>query len=310
MIPQDLPEGHRSGFVAVLGKPNVGKSTLINSYVGEKVAIVSSKPQTTRRTLRGILTLPQAQIIFVDTPGVHQPRHKLGEYMVKSAARAIPDADVVLLVADLSTVPSEEDREVARLIRDQGQLTCILVMNKADLVGPRLEKERVAAYLSFADCPESVVISATSGRNRDRLLDLIIGHLPAGPRFYSSDQISDQNVRFMAGELVREQVLEHLRQEVPHWVAVFVEEFQERREDLTYIEATIYVSKESQKGIVIGEGGKMLKAIGQAARAQIERLLGTRVYLDLWVKVRKQWPRDETALRDLGYALPRGEDGE
>jgi GTP-binding protein Era len=310
MIPEDLPEGHRSGFVAVLGKPNVGKSTLINSYVGQKVAIVSSKPQTTRRTLRGILTLPRAQVIFVDTPGVHQPRHKLGEYMVRSAARAIPDADVVLLVADLSTVPSEEDREVARLIRDQGEAPCILVMNKADLVGPQLEKERVTAYLGIADCPESVVISATGGRNRDRLLDLIIAHLPAGPRLYPSDQISDQNVRFLAGELVREQVLEHLRQEVPHWVAVFVEEFQERREDLTYIEATIYVSKESQKGIVIGEGGKMLKAIGQAARGEIEGLLGTRVYLDLWVKVRKQWPRDEAALRDLGYTLPRGEHGE
>lgn len=302
---EDLPEDHRSGFVAVLGKPNVGKSTLINAYVGQKVAIVSSKPQTTRRTLRGILTLPQAQVVFVDTPGLHKPRHKLGEFMVESAARVIPDADVVLFMVDVSVSPSADDEELATLIRQRGTAPCIMVMNKVDLL-PQGEEARARAYESICDCGRSVVISATEGRNRDQLLQWIIGLLPPGPRFYPPDEITDQPLRFMAAELVREQVLNYLYQEVPHWVAVVVEEFEERREDLTYIEATVYVSKESQKGIVIGERGEMLKRIGAAARGEIERLLGTRVYLDLWVKVRDRWPLREAALRDLGFVLPRG----
>lgn len=309
MFPEDLPEGHRSGFVAVLGKPNVGKSSLINGLVGQKVAIVSPKPQTTRRTLRGILTLPQAQIVFVDTPGMHEPRHKLGEYMVKSAARTIPDADVVLFVVDLSTPPDGDDVSLARLIRDRRAGHCVLVLNKVDLVSAAEEEERARAYESLSDCDRSVAISATEGTNLGRLLDLIIDRLPPGPRFYPADQITDQPLRFMAGELVREQVLHHLYQEVPHWIAVAVEEFEERREDLTYIEATIYVAKESQKAIVIGQGGKMLKAIGREARIEIERLLGSKVYLDLWVKIRQRWPQDEVALRHLGFTLSR-EEGE
>jgi len=307
MLLEDMPEDHRSGFVTVLGKPNVGKSTLINSLVGQKVAIVSPKPQTTRRTLRGIVTLPEAQIVFVDTPGMHEPRHKLGEYMVKSATRTIPDADVVLFMVDLSAPPDDDDERLAQLIRKRRAGPCILVLNKVDLVSEVDEEERSAAYASLSDCEGSVLISATEGRNRDRLLALIIDRLPSGPRFYPSDQITDQPLRFLAGELVREQVLHHLHQEVPHWIAVVVEEFEERREDLTYIEAIIYVAKESQKAIVIGQGGKMLKAIGQAARTEIESLLGTRVYLDLWVKVRKQWLKDEAALRHLGFTLRRGE---
>jgi GTP-binding protein Era len=283
LLPEDtLPEGHRSGFVAVVGRPNVGKSTLINAYVGQKVAIVSPKPQTTRRRLRGILTLPKAQVVFVDTPGIHEPRHRLGEYMVETAVRAIPDADLVLFM--------------------------VVVMNKSDLISPGEEMERTQAYLGMAGCQEAILISATEGRNRDRLLDLILQSLPPGPQFYPTDQVTDQSLRFMAGELIREQVLKYLHQEVPHWVAVVVEEFQERREDMTYIEATVYVAKESQKGIVIGQRGKMLKSIGQAARGEIEELVGTRVYLELWVKVRKRWLHDQGALRYLGYVLPK-EDG-
>jgi GTP-binding protein Era len=304
---EELPEGYRSGFVAVVGKPNVGKSTLINTYVGQKVAIVSPKPQTTRRRLRGILTLPDAQIVFVDTPGIHEPRHKLGEYMVQTAARAIPDADVVLFVVDVSRPPGEEDRTLARLIEERATGPCILVMNKVDLLSPDQEGALREAYVALAGCPDSLMISATEGHNRDELLTLIVQHLPAGPQFYPPDQVTDQPVRFMAGELIREQVLHELHHEVPHWVAVVVEEFRERREDLTYIEATIYVAKDSQKGIVIGQGGRMLKRIGRAARQEIERLLGTRVYLELWVKVRKRWPRDDAALRHLGFTLPKDE---
>lgn len=303
--PEDLPEDYRSGFVAVMGRPNVGKSTLINGYVGQKVAIVSPKPQTTRRRLRGILTLPEAQIVFTDTPGFHEPRHKLGEYMVETAIRAIPDADVVLFVVDVSTLPGARDSQLARLIQQRATGACILVMNKVDLVTPDKGEERREAYLSLTDCDHWLMFSATEGHNHDELLDLIIQYLPPGPQLYPADQITDQPLRFMAAELVREQVLAHLYEEVPHWVAVAVEEFEERREDLTYIEAIVYAAKESQKGIIIGQGGKMLKRIGKAARKEMELLLGTKVYLELWVKVRTGWPRDEVALRDLGYVLPK-----
>ena len=249
--------------------------------------------------------MPGAQIVLVDTPGMHEPRHKLGEYMVKSATRTIPDADVVLFMVDLSAPPDSGDVNLARLIRERRAGPCLLVLNKVDLVSQVEEEERTTAYQGLSDCQQSIAISATEGRNRSELLDLIVGLLPPGPRFYPADQITDQPLRFLAGELVREQVLFHLRQEVPHWIAVAVEEFEERREDLTHIEATIYVAKESQKAIVIGQGGRMLKAIGQHARREIEELLGTKVYLDLWVKVRRQWPRDEVALRHLGFTLPK-----
>jgi GTP-binding protein Era len=303
---EDLPEGYRSGFVAVLGKPNVGKSTLINSYVGQKVAIVSPKPQTTRRRLRGILTLPAAQIVFVDTPGVHEPRHKLGEYMVETAVRAIPDADVVLFMVDVSGPPGDEDQKLAKLIEERAASPRILVMNKVDLISPADAEVRREAYLGLVDCQQSIMLSATEGRNLDRLLDLIVEYLPPGPQLYPPDQVTDQSLRFMTGELIREQVLHHLHHEVPHGIAVVVEEFKEQREDLTHIEATVYVAKDSQKGIVIGKGGKMLKRIGQAARVEIESLLDNQVYLELWVKVRKRWPRDDAALRHLGFVLPRG----
>jgi GTP-binding protein Era len=304
---EELPEGHRSGFVAVMGKPNVGKSTLINGYVGQKVAIVSPKPQTTRRRLRGILTLPDAQIVFIDTPGIHEPRHKLGEYMVETAVRAIPDADVVLFMVDVSALPEAEDLLLAELIRERAAGACILVMNKVDLLTPDKEEEHRQAYLLLAGCEERIMFSATEGHNRHELLELIIERLPTGPQFYPPDQITDQPLRFMAAELVREQVLHQLYQEVPHSVAVVVEEFRERSKNLTYIEATVYVAKDTQKGIIIGERGKMLKEIGTAARKEIERLLGVKVYLELWVKVRKRWPTDEAALHYLGYTLPKRE---
>jgi len=307
LTQEGLPEDYRSGFVAVVGKPNVGKSTLINGYVGQKVAIVSPKPQTTRRRLRGILTLPEAQVVFVDTPGIHEPRHKLGEYMVETAARAIPDADVVLFVVDVSRPPGKEDRKLAGLMERLATSPCILVMNKVDLLSSDREQAARADYLALSNCPQSVMVSATEGDNRDQLLALIVQHLPVGPQFYPPEQITDQTVRFMAGELIREQILHHLHHEVPHWVAVVVQEFQERKENLTYIEATIYVAKDSQKGIVIGEGGKMLKRIGRTARQEIESLVGTKVYLDLWVKVRKQWPRHGAALHHLGFVFPKEE---
>lgn len=302
---EELPEGYRSGFVAVLGKPNVGKSTLINAFVGQKIAIISPKPQTTRRRLRGILTLPQAQIIFVDTPGIHFPKHKLGEYMVETATRALKGIDLALFMVEVSQPPTGEDEEIARLLREYRPAPVILVLNKVDLLRPEREEAHREAYLALGEFREWLFLSATRGDNRERLLELIIEYLPLGPQYYPPDQVTDQEVRFMAAELIREQALEFLHQEVPHSVAVVVEEFQERREDLTYISATIYVEKKSQKGIVLGQGGKTVKRIGTAARKEIEALLGKRVYLELWVKVSKKWRRDEGALRRLGYVLPK-----
>jgi GTP-binding protein Era len=305
ILDDELPSDHRSGFVAVIGKPNVGKSTLMNVYLGQKIAIVSEKPQTTRHRIRGILTRPDAQIIFVDTPGIHQPRHKLGEFMVETATKAIPDADVVLFMVDVSEMPTAEDEQIAQLIEEHGKAPVILVLNKADLLPPEKVQPHCDAYFNLVKHDEWMMISATRGDNLKKLLDMVVARLPQGPRYYPSDQLTDQTMRFIVAELIREQVLRFVHQEVPHAVAVAVEEWEQRREDLTYIEAHIFVEKDSQKGIVIGQGGRMLKRIGRAAREEIERLVGNRVYLDLWVKVRKKWRKDEKELRRLGYALPR-----
>jgi len=227
--------------------------------------------------------------------------------MVETATRALRDIDLVLFMVDVSQPTTEEDEEIARLLREYRPAPVILVLNKIDLLPPGKVMPHTEAYLSLVEHEEWMMISATQGDNRERLLELIIEHLPLGPQYYPPDQVTDQDLRFMAAELIREQALEFLHQEVPHSVAVAVEEFQERREDLTYISATIYVEKASQKGIVLGQEGKMLKRIGTAARKEIEALLDKRVYLELWVKVSKRWRRDEGALRRLGYVLTRKE---
>ncbi len=312
-VPEELPEGHRSGFVAVVGRPNVGKSTLMNSYLGQKIAIVSPKPQTTRNRLLGILTRPDAQVIFVDTPGIHKPLHKLGEYMRQQALMAIPDADVVLWLVDVSVPPTEEDEEIASLLAQRAHPTPVVMgMNKVDLLDPERvpKQEEIYRQLLAQAAPEQtelhwMLLSAVRGDGRDELLELLISLLPEGPRYYPPDQITDQQERFIVAELIREQALHYLHQEVPHAVAVMVEEFKERSADMTYISATIYVERESHKKIILGREGSMLKRIGQAARQEIEHFLGTRVYLELWVKVRPRWRRDERTLRYLGYALPR-----
>ncbi|HFD40068.1 MAG TPA: GTPase Era [Anaerolineae bacterium] len=312
LLPTELPPDHRSGFVAVVGKPNVGKSTLMNAYLGQKVAIVSPKPQTTRNRLLGILTLVRergdpadAQVIFVDTPGIHRPKHKLGEYMVETALRAIPDADVVLFLVDASRPPGDKDRQIADLLTGQRRAPVLLVLNKSDLLPPEAVQGRVAAYRDLGDFDDWLLISALRGDGRDRLLMMTIERLPFGPRYYPEDQITDQQLRFMAAELIREQVMRHLRQELPYAVAVVVDQFKERRPDLTYISANVFVERETQKAIFLGRGGQMIKRIGRDARREIEQLLGTRVYLELWVKVRKKWRKDEQELRRLGYAPPR-----
>jgi GTPase len=305
----DLPRDHRSGFVAVVGRPNVGKSTLINHLVGQKVAIVSPRPQTTRNRLLGVLTLDHAQVIFLDTPGIHAPKHRLGEAMVDTATSALADADVVLWVVDVSAEPAEEDQRVAALLREAGPARLLLALNKADRLASRLAPERLASFAALAPGAVALAISAIRGDNLGRLQELIIARLPLGPAFYPEDEFTDQKERFMAAELIREQVLRNLRDEVPHAVAVLVNEFKLRRDDLTYIAATVYVERDSQKAILLGAGGTMIKRIGQAARLSIEQLLGTKAYLELWVKVRPRWRKRDEELRRLGYSPPKAAKG-
>jgi len=241
----------------------------------------------------------------VDTPGIHSPRHRLGEFMVEMAVRAIPDADVVVFLVDVSTLPRGEDVQIAELIKEKCRVPVLLALNKVDLVAPEDVQSHAEAYRALGDFADWMLISATRGDNRDELLELVVSHLPEGPCYYPEEQITDQQERFIAAELIREAVLRYTHQEIPHAVAVMVEEFKERGPEMTYIAANIFVEKGSQKGIVIGQGGRMLKRIGQEARREIEEMVGTRVYLELRVKVKKKWRRDEDELRRLGYALPR-----
>jgi GTP-binding protein Era len=259
----------------------------------------------------GILTmekdrgdLADAQIVFVDTPGIHRPQHKLGEYMVDTAVSAIPEADVVLFLVDLSRPPGSEDRQIAGILQQVPDVPVVLGLNKLDQVPPDRAAAHAEAYRDLGEYDDWVLFSALTGQNRDRLLETIIEHLPPGPRYFPEEQVTDQQLRFMAAELVREQVLRHLREEVPHSVAVVVDQFKERSEDMTYISANVFVERDTQKGIILGRGGRMIKRIGQDARREIEELLGTRVYLELWVKVKKKWRKDERELRRMGYALP------
>ena len=307
LFPEDvLPSDHRSGFVALVGKPNVGKSTLLNAWAGQKIAIVSQKPQTTRHRIRAMVTLPDAQVIFVDTPGIHEPRHKLGEFMVATATRAVPDADLVLFVVDASQPPSKEDQLIAAMIREKGRASTMIALNKMDLVTSDVLEIRHTEYSALLKDALLMPVSATQEDSSEKLLSTIIAQLPLGPRYYPADQVTDQDERFIVAELIREQILKQLRQEVPHAVAVMVVDFKERPEkDLIYISANVFVERESQKGIIIGESGRQLKRIGKAARQEIEQMLERRVYLELWVKVKKKWRKDENELRRLGYALPK-----
>jgi GTP-binding protein Era len=285
----------RAGFVAVVGKPNVGKSTLINHFVGRKVSIVSPRPQTTRRRILGIANLPNAQIVFVDTPGIHKPKHKLGEQMVEAALGALPDADLILFVCDVSRPPGEEDRQIADILNREARAPIVLVLNKMDRLPPEKVKPHTEAYWQLV--PQHVdwmMTNAVKGHNCDKLLHIILNHLPQAPPFFPPDQMTDQPMQFFAAELIREKVLLNTYQEVPHGVAVAIERWEERPNNLLAIAATIYVERESHKGIVIGERGRMLKKIGQQARQELELWLNRRIYLELWVKVRERW-RDQPA---------------
>ena len=301
---EESPTVFRSGFVAVMGRPNVGKSTLLNALLGIKVAAVSPWPQTTRKQQMGILTLENAQIIFVDTPGVHNPLHKLGEHMNEEAAEVLRECDLCMLVVDVSEPPGEEDQLLADLLVDlKRPIPTLLALNKADLVDPEgLEPHQRAFQDMFPQAGELLPISATRGDNLDLLVKEITSQLPEGPPFFPEDQITDLYEREIAADLIREAVLYHLRDEVPHSIAVRIDEYKERDHRGAYIAATLFVERDSQKGIVIGQGGSMLKKIGIAARQEIEAMSGRKVFLQLRVKVRKNWRNDEGALRLFGFS--------
>ncbi len=300
-----MSTGFRSGFVGIVGRPNVGKSTLLNHYLGEKIAIVSPKPQTTRHRILGVLTRPEAQVMFLDTPGLHEPQHALGRYMLEVAKSVLDEADILVTMIDARGITNEDERVFDRVksaLRrgDGSSRAALLAVNKVDMVRkPKLLPllEGIAKRNLFADI---IPVSALKGVQMDVLLEQIIAHLPEGPRWYEPDQRTDQSSERLISEFIREQLFLATREEVPHALAVLIDEVQ-RDERLITVQATILVERSGQKAIVIGRGGEMLKKIGSEARRQIERKLGRKVHLALWVKVAEGWRGDERILRQLGY---------
>lgn len=309
VFEDSIPPDHRSGVVAVVGRPNVGKSTLINNILGQKIAIVSPKPQTTRRQQLGIYTEAHAQILFMDTPGLHKPHHKLGEYMVGVAEEALKDADTILWVLDISVEPTKEDIYIAETVQKlRGATPLILALNKVDLVDSKTRERHLDQYNQLVDNDAAVLVSAMNGSGVKELVDFLRDGMPFGPRYYPVDQVSEVNMRFIAAETIREKIILNTEQEIPYSVAVEVTEYKERSETLTYISANIYIERDSQKGIIIGKNGDMIKRIGSEARNELSELVGTQIYLDLHVKVLKNWRMDEDLMRRLGYRLPKKND--
>jgi len=296
--------GFRAGFAAVVGRPNVGKSTLINLLLKQKIAAVSPRAQTTRRKQLGILTLAKAQIIFVDTPGIHKPVHKLGEFMNQVALEALRDADLALWLVDGAVKPTSEDKHAAERLAEvyaSARLPLLAALNKIDQVLPEQRAARLDAYQELLPDAHFVMISASTGEGCDALLAALVERLPESPPLYEEDQVTDLYERDIAMDLIREAVLNNLKDEVPHAVAVRIDEYKDREEDAAYIAATLMVERESHKGIVIGKGGEMLKKIGTAARREIETLTGRKVFLELRVKVMENWRDNPTLLKQLGY---------
>jgi len=287
-----------SGFAAIVGRPNVGKSTMMNAMVGEKVAIVSNRPQTTRNRIMGVATEKDHQIVFLDTPGLHKPRTKLGEYMVKSVQDAMDGIDVLLVLVDVSDV-GPQDRAIVEEMA-QRKVKKILVLNKTDIVD---EAKLMATIQSFSTAAYDAIVpmSARTGKGMQELRKLIVSYLPQGPKYFPDDMMTDQPERLICAEIIREKALLHLREEVPHGIGVEMMRIEKLSENMTEIHATIYCERASHKGIIIGKQGAMLRTIGAESRRDIENLLGTRINLQLWVKIREDWRNRMDDLRTLGY---------
>ena len=298
-------EKFRSGFAALVGRPNVGKSTLMNKFLGEKLAIMSDKPQTTRNKIQGVLNVPGAQIVFIDTPGIHKPQHKLGEFMVRIARNVLHEVDVILFLVEADEAAGPGDKYIIEQLKEI-DTPVILVVNKIDLVAKNALLPLIDVYRGMMDFAGVVPVSAVSGDNLDQLQGEIVRYLPEGPQYYPEDMITDQPERMIMAELIREQVLHLTRDEVPHSVAVDIDEVKPRPKEMVYVRATIYTERDSQKAIIVGKSGSMIGQIGSRARREIENLLGSRVFLELYVKVSKDWRNKERSLRNLGYDT-RGE---
>ena len=295
-----MTKSFKSGFVAIVGRPNVGKSTFMNYVLGQKIAIMSDKAQTTRNKIQGVYTKDNAQIVFLDTPGIHKPKHELGEFMVKSAYSALKEVDAVLFMVNVSEKRGPGDDFIIEKLK--GIKTPIfLVLNKIDLVTPEVLLERVESYKDALDFAGVFPISVLQGNNVNELMEALINALPEGPQYYPADQITDHPEYFVVSELIREKILQLTQEEIPHSVAVTVDKMQKDEFDKVHVYANIIVERKSQKGIIIGKGGSLLKEIGTRARRDIQQLLGNKVYLELWVKVEKDWRKRKSNLQEYGY---------
>ncbi len=291
---------HKSGFVAIIGRPNVGKSTLLNRIVGQKIAIMSDKAQTTRNKIQGVYTTENMQIVFIDTPGIHKPKHRLGDYMINEAYGALQEVEAVLFMVNADEKRGKGDNLIIERL-EKLDVPVFLVVNKIDKIHPDDLLAVIQDYSAQMDFAEVVPLSATQGNNFETLMQLLEEQIPEGPQYFPKDQITDHPEYFIVSELVREKVLLFTQEEIPHSVAVVVDSMKRDENDKIRIQATINVERDSQKGIIIGKGGKMLKQIGIKARQDMEKMLGDKVYLELWVKVQKDWRDKQRSLDDFGY---------
>lgn len=299
---QEVNNGFKSGFVSIIGRPNVGKSTFLNRVIGQKIAIMSDKPQTTRNKVQGVLTQDNSQTIFIDTPGIHKPKHKLGEFMLKVSRNALKEVDAIMFMVNAEEKRGKGDEYILEML--EGNTTPVfLIINKIDQVHPDALEGIINSYKDKFDFAEIIPISALRGNNIENLLTTIEKYLPEGPMYYPADQVTDHPERFIISELIREKVLHHTREEIPHSIAVVIDKIKrdEENENMIRVQATIMVERDSQKGIVIGKRGALLKQVGTEARKDIEMLLGSKIYLELWVKVQKDWRNKQGNLRDFGF---------
>jgi GTP-binding protein Era len=290
----------KSGFVAIIGRPNVGKSTLLNEVIGQKIAIMSDKPQTTRNKIHGVYTNDRMQIVFLDTPGIHKPKSKLGDYMMRTAESTLGEVDVILFLIDVAEGLGGGDKFIMERLANV-QTPVILVMNKIDLVHPEALLPIIAEYKDLYNFAEIIPVSAIQGNNVSTLLEQVGKYLSEGPQYYPADQVTDHPEQFVCAELIREKILHSTREEIPHSIAVTIEDMRVEDNGVVHISAVIFVERDSQKGIIIGKKGALLKEVGRLARQDIERLLGSKTFLELWVKVKKDWRNQERILKDLGF---------
>ncbi|MFD2046097.1 GTPase Era [Ornithinibacillus salinisoli] len=295
-----MENNFKSGFITIIGRPNVGKSTFLNRVIGQKIAIMSDKPQTTRNKIQGVLTQSDSQFVFIDTPGIHKPKHRLGDFMVGLAENTLNEVDAILFMINADEGYGKGDQYILDLLQ-KVKNPVFLIINKIDLIHPDELFPIIDQYKDKCNFEEIIPISALQGNNVNHLLDILKQHLPEGPQYYPADQVTDHPERFIMSELIREKVLQLTREEIPHSIAVVIENIEKRDSNAVFIQATIVTERKTQKGILIGKQGSMLKNIGKDARKDIEALLGTKVYLELWVKIQKDWRNKQSQLQEFGF---------